>query len=316
YIENTPFAPIANERTFDVDYVNNQTGAPGPDGVVDRSGTHIINLQSLLTTRDNARQMNVDLSVLAVTIPFIDIDGDGLPDFDGSNVHYAGVSMGAILGTPFVAVEPTLSSAFLSVGMGGIARGLNGSQAFGPGIRAGLAGAGIVEGTADFELFFTLWQTIGDAADPINWGAEAARNHPVLFHEVIGDTVVPNFVPTAPLSGTEPLLRVMGLASYSTTQSDPNGLRLAGRFVPPASHGSLASPASSPEATIEMQGQMVSFLATRGEIVVVINESTMVPVPQLQAGGAPLVVQPFAGASGQASGFRPRTVEANTGRPQ
>ncbi len=315
YVENTPFAPIANERTFDVDYVNNQTGAPGPDGVVDRSGTHIINLQSMLTSRDNARQMNVDLSVLAVSVPFIDIDGDGLPDLDGSNLHYLGISMGAILGTPFVAVEPTLSSAALSVGMGGIARGLNGSQAIGPGIRAGLAAAGVVEGTVEFEQFFTVLQTVIDSMDPVNWGAEAALNHPVLFHEVIGDTVVPNFVLTAPLSGTEPLLRVMGLTSYSTTQSSMDGLRLAGRFVPPASHGSLLSPVTSPAATVEMQGQVASFFATRGEIVVVINESTMVPVPQLSAGGAPLVVQPFAGGSGQAAGtYSPRTIDVNAGR--
>jgi hypothetical protein len=315
YVENTPFAPIANERTFDVDYVNNQTGAPGPDGMVDSSGTHIINLASLLTSRDNARQMNVDLSVLAVTVPTIDIDGDGLPDLDGSNVQYLGLSMGAILGTPFVAVEPTLSSAVLSVGMGGIARGLNASQAIGPSIRAGLAAAGIVEGTADFELFFTLVQTVIDSADPINWGAEAALNHPILYHEVIGDMVVPNAVPTAPLSGTEPLMRIMGLTSYSTTQSDPAGLRLAGRFVPPASHGSLLSPASSPAATVEMQGQAGSFFATRGEIVVVINEDTMVPVPQIQFHATPLVVRPEAGFGGLDS-VSPSSLRTRLGRQQ
>ncbi len=71
YIENTPFAPIANERTFDVDYVNNATGAPGPDGIVDGSGTHIINLTSMLTSRDNLRQGEADLSILAATIPSI-----------------------------------------------------------------------------------------------------------------------------------------------------------------------------------------------------------------------------------------------------
>jgi hypothetical protein len=259
--------------------------------------------------------MNVDLSVLAVTVPTIDIDGDGLPDLDGSNVQYLGLSMGAILGTPFVAVEPTLSSAVLSVGMGGIARGLNASQAIGPSIRAGLAAAGIVEGTADFELFFTLVQTVIDSADPINWGAEAALNHPILYHEVIGDMVVPNAVPTAPLSGTEPLMRIMGLTSYSTTQSDPAGLRLAGRFVPPASHGSLLSPASSPAATVEMQGQAGSFFATRGEIVVVINEDTMVPVPQIQFHATPLVVRPEAGFGGLDS-VSPSSLRTRLGRQQ
>lgn len=313
YVENTPFAPIANERTFDVDYVNNQTGAPGPDGVVDGSGTHIINLASMLTSRDNARQMNADLSVLAVTVPEIDINGDGLPDLDGSNIQFLGISMGAILGTPFVAVEQTLSGAALSVGMGGIARGLNGSQTIGPSIRAGLAAVGVLPGTVEFEQFFTVLQTIIDSMDPINWGAEAAFNQPILYHEVIGDTVVPNFVPTAPLSGTEPLLRVMGLTSYSSTQSDPAGLRLAGRFVPPASHGSLLSPSTSLAATLEMQSQVASFFLTRGEITVVIDEGTMVPVPQIQFGGAPLVVRPEAGFGG---GITPRSLEVGSGRPQ
>lgn len=298
YVENTPFAPIANERTFDVDYVNNATGAPGGDGIVDGSGTHIINLASMLTSRDNARQMNVDLSVLAVTISSIDIDGDGLPDLDGSNVQYLGLSMGSILGTPFVAVEPTLSSAVLSVGMGGIARGLNGSEAIGPSIRAGLAAAGVVEGTTEFEQFFTVFQTVIDSMDPINWAAEAAQNHPIYFQEVIGDTVVPNLVP--PLSGTEPLMAVMGLKSFSSTQSDPNGLRVAGRFVPPASHGSLLSPATSLAATIEMQSQAASFFATRGQIVVVQDDSTMVPIPEMQADSNPLIIRSdFSGSGGE-----------------
>ncbi len=315
YIENTPFAPIANERTFDVDYVNNATGAPGPDGIVDGSGTHIINLTSMLTSRDNARQMNVDLSVLAVTVPHIDIDGDTLPDLDGSTVHYLGLSMGAILGTPFVAVEPTISTAALSVGMGGIARGLNGSQSIGPSIRAGLAAAGVVEGTVEFEQFFTVFQTVIDSMDPVNWAAEAALNHPILFHEVIGDTVVPNFVANAPLSGTEPLMAVMGLTSYSTTQSDLSGLRVAGRFVPPASHGSLLSPSSSLAATIEMQTQVGSFFVSGGDVVLVTDEATMVPILQLQGDNQPLVVRPENGGHGHRL-VTPRTLEVSAGRPQ
>ena len=133
-------------------------------------------------------------------------------------------------------------------------------------------------GTADYELFFTAFQTVFDSADPINWSAEASAYNNIVLHEVIGDQVFPNYVLTAPLSGTEPMIRAMGLQAYSTTQSDPGGLDLAGRFVPPASHGSLISPATSPAATAEMQKQMASFFATLGTTVVVENESTMVPV--------------------------------------
>ena len=283
YVGNSPWAEDANERTFDVDYIDNATGAAGPDGITDPSGTHVINLGSMLTSRDNARQGQADLSILAVSIPLMDINLDGLPDLDGSTVHYAGISMGAIMGTVFTAAEPMIVSSFLSVPMGGLARGLEASQTFGPGIKAGLAGAGIVEGTADYELFFTAFQTVVDSSDPINWAREASLFNNIVLHEVIGDTVVPNFVATAPLSGTEPMIRTMELKDYSSTQMDPNGLDVVGRFVPPASHGSLLSPGTSPAATVEMQKQMATFLATLGTTVIVEDSATMVQVAEQEA---------------------------------
>lgn len=277
YIENTPFGAAGNERTFDVDYVDNATGAPGPDGVADPSGTHIINLGSMLTSRDNARQAQADLSVLTVSVPSISIDGDPLPDFDASDITYVALSMGAILGTPFVGAEPMVDRAFLSAPIGGIARALEASPTFGPRIRAGLAGEGVVPGTAEYQQFFTIFQTVIDSMDPVNWAEETATFNSILLHEVIGDTVVPNAVATAPLSGTEPLIRAMGLESYSSTRTDPAGLSLAGRFVPPASHGSLLSPTTSPQATQEMQSQAASFVSSEGTTVVVTNAATMVP---------------------------------------
>ena len=286
YIENTPFAPVANERTFDVDYINNATGAPGPDGLVDPSGIHIFNLTSMLTTRDNLRQGEADLSILAVTIPTISYNGDKLPDLDGSTIMFAGFSLGSIMGATFTAIEPTVNNAFLSVPMGGIARGLEASQTFGPPIRAGLAAAGVLPGTADFEQFFLAFQTVIDSGDPINWALETSLFNNVVLHEVIDDTVVPNYVLTAPLSGTEPMIRAMGLTDYSSTQSNPAGLDLAGRFVPPASHGSLLSPATSLAATQEMQTQLASFLLYKGTTVAVSNAATMVPVVQAAAQSA------------------------------
>jgi len=174
YIGNSPWADVANERTFDVDYINNETGAPGRDEITDPSGTHLINLKSMLTSRDNFRQGEADLSVLAVTIPSISYDGDALPDLDGSTVQYASLSLGSIIGASFTAVEPMVTNAFLSVPMGGIARGLEASAEIGPRIRAGLAAEGIEPGTADYELFFTVFQTVLDSADAINWSVEAA----------------------------------------------------------------------------------------------------------------------------------------------
>ena len=113
--------------------------------------------------------------------------------------------------------------------------------------------------------------------DPINWSAEAARLKNIVLHEVIGDTVFPNFVLTAPLSGTEPMIAAMGLTLYSSTLVNSAGVDGAGRFLQPASHASLLSPATSPAATVEMQKQMATFIASGGTAVVVDDASTRAP---------------------------------------
>ncbi len=277
-VENTPFAAIANERTFDVDYVDNATGAPGPDGVVDASGTHALNFQEFRTSRDNVRQGIADLSVLAVSLGNFDLDADGAPDLNPMNVGYAGLSWGGIHGTGFSAIEPLVTRAFLSAPAGGLLRAGEASPTFGPRIRAGLEAVGIFPGDPMFELYLTVGQTVVDSGDPVNWVSTLGMTKPTLLHEVIGDTVLPNTVPGAPLSGTEAMIRTGALAAYNTTQANPDGLRAAARFVPPASHASLLSPASSPAATVEMQGQMASFLASQGTFINVGNPDLMVPV--------------------------------------
>ncbi|MDX2419360.1 MAG: hypothetical protein QNK19_18015 [Xanthomonadales bacterium] len=285
WVENTPFGPIANERTFDVDYISNTTGAPGPDGLIDPSGSHAISagLSNMLVGRDTIRQGETDLSVLAVSIASMDFDGDNIPDTDGSNIAYAGQSWGGIHGTVFTAIEPLVTRSFLSVPGGSIARFAEASAAFGPRIQAGLAAQGVFPGTADYEKFFLVWQTVLDSADPINWAAEAALNTPILLHEVINDQVIPNFVPTSPLAGTEPLIKVMGLQAYSSTQQSAEGLRAAGRFVPPATHGSWLDPTDSPAAFFEMQNQVATFIGSFGGAVIVTDADTMVPVVQMDS---------------------------------
>ena len=58
----------ATERTFNVDLVNNTSGAAVADGVIDSSGTHFINLTSPRTGRDNLRQGEADLITLTKSI--------------------------------------------------------------------------------------------------------------------------------------------------------------------------------------------------------------------------------------------------------
>lgn len=290
-VNNTPFfAAGVRERTFDVDFVNNATGAPGPDGNPDSSGTHFINLSSLLTSRDNNRQSIADLFVLRASVPNMSIDGDATGDFDNANVSFVGQSLGSIVGTGFVAFEPTVNVAVLSVPGGGIAQLLNGSVTFGPPIRAGLAAAaGLQPGTPSFDQFFGAAQQVVDAADPVNLAVFAA-NKRILLHEVVGggaltgggtslpDQVIPNAVAGAPLSGTEPLIRAFGMAGITGTTANAAGVRGAVRFIQ-GNHGSILQPgAATAEAlatTVEMQGQMASFLVSGGTAVQVANPTVI-----------------------------------------
>jgi len=274
YIENTPFAPISRERTFDVDLVNNATGAPGPDGLIDASGTHQINLVSLLTSRDNTRQAEADLSILTLTIPTMDLDGDAVPDLDGSRISYVGQSLGGIIGGVFMAIEPNVNTGVLNVPGGGIAKLLNGSATFGPRIRAGLAAAGLQAGTPDFESYLLVVQTVVDSGDPINYARSLALTDRVLLQEVIGDQVVPNAVADGPLSGTEPYIRTLGLTQLSASAQDPNGIRAFVRFTE-GDHGTLLSPAASQAATIEMQTQMASMIVSGGAAVAITDTSVI-----------------------------------------
>src|SRR5436190_3392769 len=254
YVENTPFGPAATERTFDLDLVNNTTGAPGPDGKIDGSGTTYINLSSLLTSRDNLRETVADLFSLTKAIPTMNIDGNAATvDFDAASIGFVGQSLGAITGTVFMALEPTVLNGVLNVPGGQVVYLLNGSPTFGPVIRAGLAAAGVQAGTPAFDQFLGAAQTVADSGDPINYAAFTAPKR-ILAQIIVGngsnnlpDQVVPPVVAGAPLAGGEPLVKFMNLAPITGTTQNANGIRGVVRFTA-GTHGSLLDPSSNPAA--------------------------------------------------------------------
>ncbi len=264
------------ERTFAVDFQGGGTDpcVPEPDGVADSSGAHFLNLASLLTARDNNRQAIMDLVYLANSLG--NLNDIGIP-LDTTNVGFIGQSLGAMVGTGFLALEDSVGAASLSVPGGGIAGLLAGSVSFSPVINGGLACAGIATGSADYFQFLTVAQSAIDAADPINHAAAAAAGHNIHLTEVIGgnsslpDQVIPNSVANFPLSGTEPLIRTMGLAATGMSTQAGN-LDVAVRFIA-GDHGSLLSPAGGLDVTIEMQGQAASFLFSGGNALQIADPS-------------------------------------------
>ncbi len=275
------------ERTFDLDLVENVEGAPsipGPDGTADSSGTHYINLSNLLVTRDNVRQSVADLFALHEALATMDYDGGGA-GFDTSNIYFIGHSLGAMVGVPFLALEPNIKEAVLGMPGGGIAKLLDGSATFGPIIAAGLGAKGVVKGTADYESFMGAAQTVVDAADPNNYAAAAVANRGVLLFEVTGDEVIPNNVladapeGTLPsmLAGTDPLRTLMGLTQLSASNTEVVEqdvyIRLAAGLG--TNHRSLLDPEPNATATSMMQTAIATFLASSG-LVVTVNDTSVV----------------------------------------
>src|SRR5690554_3190964 len=220
--------------------------AAGEEADVGASGDLYINLNNFARTRDAMRQTVLDLMNLNASIGAMDIDGSGdlvvnpdgtitEPDLDPSKVYFIGHSLGAIIGTTFVAVNndpdvqafngnlPKIQGAILGNGGGGVVKLLENSPSIGgakilPGLQAA---AGLEQGSADIEKFFGVMQAMVDSADPINFaGAEHMKTLPILSYEAVGgvddakpDLVVPNNaldaeVATAKsyLAGTDPLV--------------------------------------------------------------------------------------------------------------
>ena len=282
----------AQERTFDLDLANNETRAPGPDGTADASGTHYLNLSSLITARDNLRQAVADHFTLVESLANLDLDGNPAAlvasDIDESRISFAGISLGSIVGATTLAFESKIGAASLSVPGGGIAKLLDASKSFGPVVTAGLAANGISEGSDTYETYLRFAQHLVDPGDPINHITAALAGHNVHLTKVAGDLVVPNntlandgsgtehpVTVSSFLGGTDPLIEVGGFQQLgpitAPVESASNEISASGLDVSiefsNGSHSSLLSPgstAATAAVTAEMQRQTVNFLASGG----------------------------------------------------
>jgi pimeloyl-ACP methyl ester carboxylesterase len=269
------------ERTFDLDVMNNTTGAPGPDGQIDSSGASFINLTSVLTTRDNLREGAADLITLTRSLPNMNLDSDPAGDINPAGIHYLGHSLGAIVGGVYlgVASKTEVSTATLAMPGGGLTYLLRDSPTFGPRIVAGLEAQGLVQGTTLFEQFFRDAQTVVDAGDPLNYIAAAATNHPIHLLQIVGsdssppDQVVPNSA-TQRLINAAALVRIPAPAMPRPV-TNANGFRAYVNFVI-GDHGSIIDPTASLAVPMEMQAEAITFTG-----------APVPPIPQLSFPGFP-----------------------------
>ena len=245
--------PGVPERTFDMDYINNATNLPGPDGIPDGSGANFIQVASPITSRDNLRQAVIDQLALAQalaspTTVLLTSNGPLVAPFDAKHIQLAGQSLGAIVGTTVASLPSPIQSFALSVPGGNITQLLLQSDTFGPPIGGAVA-AQLGANTFLYNMFFRDAQAAADAGDPINHVAIAAANKPLLIHKVVGDHVVPN-------SATDRLLAQSGLTRYSSAGFIPGPGTVT--FTAGA-HASLLDPTVSPAVTLEMQKEFAAF---------------------------------------------------------
>ncbi|WP_036800195.1 hypothetical protein [Photobacterium marinum] len=253
------------------------------------SGSTFMNFSNVLSQRDRMRQAISDLLNLNATLKDIDLDGDGIGDFDTSRVYFVGHSLGGVLGMPFVAVNNDLlvhqynpnlpkiqAAAFLTTG-GGVPKLLEHSPSFRPEILRALkhldADQSLTLGSKAFEHYFYTLQSMIDGADPLNYAAKLkASDTGIYMAEVVGgapvldaygyqqysadgkpmttlpDQTIPNSAdgkPTAPykgsiaapLAGTEPMVKLMGLKSLRSDEVVSDDYSVNRGFSVNAEHG-------------------------------------------------------------------------------
>jgi pimeloyl-ACP methyl ester carboxylesterase len=260
------------ERTFDLALI-----APP---AIDPSGSHFINLTSLLTSRDNLREGAADLITFARSIAGATIaNAGGAKIFAAGQTHYLGHSLGAIVGTTFlgVALPTDVSTGTLANPGGNLTQLLINSPSFAPTINAGLAEQGVLPGTTLYAQFFRDSQNAIDAGDPINYITQTTALHPIHLLQVVGSTpppagcnaetfidgcpdqVVPNSATMALINasayGTVPLTRIT--AGQAPVVSVPGGIRGYVNFIE-GDHGSVIDDVV-PAVTAEMQTEAISF---------------------------------------------------------
>ena len=167
----------------------------GPQG----SGSMFVNLESFATSRDNLRQNALDLMTVRKSLATADLDNDTTADLNANDVYYVGHSLGTISAMPFVAVvndstTPTddiTAAAFFTPG-GGISRFFENSPTFAPLITTALGGSGLTSDTSGYQTYINVLQAALDSVDGINFVDDfATQNTPVLFVDVVDDTVIP-----------------------------------------------------------------------------------------------------------------------------
>ena len=134
------------------------------------------------------------------------------PFIDADKLAITGHAMGAVVALLTASLTDEYKSVIASSPTGGMAYAFEKSGTFGPALVAGLADAvGATPGDPTWEQYFNVFQNVMDQADPLYYVDQMSDSTGVLIFEFEDDSFFPNSSAARPLTGSGPLIDMMGL---------------------------------------------------------------------------------------------------------
>lgn len=207
------------------DVKNNYAGGyDGPDGIPDDKPIAIkffAGFSDFVAVRDNFRQTILDQTSLVRLIQSAKLDlsklatAGSVPKLDPKRIYWSGGSLGGIMGTMTLAVEPEIRAAALQVPGASFVQLITTSSAkvapLVTSIALGAFGGQGEEVLDEFHPLAALLATLTEAGDPIAYAPHIMRDSisgravpDVMITYALGDEVLPNIATIA-------LIRAMGL---------------------------------------------------------------------------------------------------------
>lgn len=155
------------------------------------SGAAFLEIEHIANTKDHFDQAMVDLGALERSLRQGDWSGVLGRPVDPTRIHYAGQSLGGILGATYLALAPDIRRAVLNVPGADLVDMFDASTWFGPQVDGFFTREGIARDSYEGQRFLDVARWMIDAVDPHNLG-EAIGARALMIQMATLDFIIPN----------------------------------------------------------------------------------------------------------------------------